>query len=164
MTMITFVPASAATLNVQVGDSPRRETSELYWLARVEPEHRVQLDDGGALDGIECGLGVQVGEPLDGKAFRDTWDYAHGYIRWFGGDKPCLIVLHVSAATFAPLRELAERGILPAAHLTFKDDRGITWGASPDADEVLWQNSKFKLVPVHEAKFSYDFAAKPRSP
>jgi hypothetical protein len=106
---------------------------------------------------------VRVGEPLDPKWYRDNWDYAHGFIKWFGGEKPCLISLHVSDATFTLLRDLAERGSLPSVRLTFKDDRGIKFGASPDGEELEWDNAKHKLVPVHEVEFSYAFAVRERA-
>jgi hypothetical protein len=125
---------------LDVGNSPRQETSELYWLAQVAHDEHVALEDGGSLDGVECGLSVSVGEPPDPKVYHKSWDYAHGFIDWFGGDKPCLISLRGSAETFAPLRELAERGSLPSVHITFKDDCGIEFGASPDGNAKIWHN------------------------
>ena len=137
MTMITFVPATAeSTFGVNIGGDPRQESSELYWLANAAHDEHVALEDGGSLDGVECGLSIRVGEPLDPKIYRKGWDHAHGTIDWFGGtEKPCLISLRMSAESFAPLRDLAERGSLPSVPITFKDDCGITFGASPGGAE-----------------------------
>jgi hypothetical protein len=157
MTMITFIPVSADShFGVQISDNPRQERSEISWRAVTHPDNTVSLEDGNRLNGIECTLSLRVGEPLHPTVYRATWDYAHGFIKWFGGENPCLISLQVSAATFAPLRDMAARGTLPSVHLTFKDDRGIAFDGSPDGD-VLWQNSKQNMVPAHEILIAYAF-------
>ncbi len=64
----------------------------------------------------------------------------------------------MSAQTFAPLRHLAERGSLPSVLITFTDDGGIEFGAEPDGD-VMWHNTRNRLVPIHAARQPYALSA-----
>jgi hypothetical protein len=157
MTIITFVPASAeSTYKLSLHSHPREKGARLSWLAKVDREKKVFLAEDGGLEDFECFIEVTVDEPYDGKTNNESWDYAHGFLRWVGGSQPCLVTLVLPAETFASLTDLAKRGSLPSLTISCIPGHGLE-NAGPYGD-IKWDNTGDKLVPVKHIQLIYSFS------
>jgi hypothetical protein len=104
----------------------------------------------------ECSIEVEVGEPDEGKGSDASWDYAHGFLRWVNGGKPCLISLVVPAETFNSLTQLAERGHLPVVEIDCIPGHGLE--NDGPYGPMKWDTDE-RPVPVRHVRFNYSFAA-----
>lgn len=157
MPNLTFLPASAeSTYKVSLQRHPREIGAHLSWLARVDHKKTVSLEDG-KLEDFECYIEVAIDEPHEGKTSHESWDYAHGFLRWIGGSRPCLVTLVLPADAFASLTDLAERGKLPSLIIYCIPGHGLE-NAGPYGN-MKWDNSSDKPVPVKHIQFIYSFSS-----
>jgi hypothetical protein len=159
MSMIKFVPDSAkASFNFSVGGNPRFELAGLQWAVRLAHDESVELKSGGDLKFVTGTLQFSVGEPETFKALDGSSEPAHGSIAWRSNPNAFYISLKAPPTHFVQLCGLAERGLLPAVLLQFKEASGIVFGNSPNGELKLWENVKAKHVPVVHYQFGYRFS------
>jgi hypothetical protein len=157
LSTLTFVPVSAdSDYSVSLFRRPVKPNAQLGWVAQVDRRHTVSLADDGNLKDFECFIEVTIGEPHDGKENDESWDYAHGFLRWVDGSKPCLITLLVPAETFASLTQLAERGTLPSLEIDCIPGHGLE--NDGPYGPMKWDTTGNGLVPVKHVRFTYSFS------